>query len=39
MDTPQNPTRALVESLHANPGGHGDVPGHEIDSAVAFLAR
>ncbi|MET9226088.1 hypothetical protein [Lentzea sp. NPDC003310] len=25
------------KSLHANPGGHGDVPEHEIDSAVAFL--
>ncbi|WP_439658158.1 alpha/beta hydrolase [Lentzea sp. HUAS TT2] len=27
------------KSLHANPGGHGDVPDHESDSAVAFLAR
>ncbi|MFD4636621.1 alpha/beta hydrolase [Lentzea sp. NPDC058436] len=26
-------------SLHANPGGHGDVPDDEISSAVAFLAR
>ncbi|MDX3659485.1 alpha/beta hydrolase [Streptomyces sp. ID05-26A] len=27
------------KSLHANPGGHGDVPDHEIDSAIAFLTR
>ncbi|SES39338.1 alpha/beta hydrolase [Lentzea albida] len=27
------------KSLHANPGGHGDVPEHELDAAVAFLAR
>ncbi|HEX7308776.1 alpha/beta hydrolase [Lentzea sp.] len=26
------------KSLHANPGGHGDVPAHEHDSAVRFLA-
>ncbi|HUQ59882.1 alpha/beta hydrolase [Lentzea sp.] len=26
------------KSLHANPGGHGDVPEHELDSAVRFLA-
>jgi dienelactone hydrolase len=25
-------------TLHANPGVHGDVPEHETDSAVAFLA-
>jgi hypothetical protein len=26
------------KSLHANPGGHGDVPAHEWAAAVAFLA-
>ncbi|GHH41882.1 alpha/beta hydrolase [Lentzea cavernae] len=26
------------KSLHANPGGHGDVPDHEIGGAAAFLA-
>lgn len=28
---------APEKSLHANPGGHGDVPEHELDAAVAFL--
>ncbi|MGW6442380.1 alpha/beta hydrolase [Lentzea sp. NPDC055074] len=27
------------KSLHANPGGHGDVPEHEIDSAAEFLVE
>lgn len=26
------------KSLHANPGGHGDVPEHELAGAVTFLA-
>jgi len=26
------------KSLHANPGGHGDVPAHELAGAVTFLA-
>ncbi|MEV6714542.1 hypothetical protein AB0M48_21185 [Lentzea sp. NPDC051208] len=26
------------KSLHANPGGHGDVPRHELAAAVTFLA-
>lgn len=26
------------KTLHANPGGHGDVPEFEVDSAVRFLA-
>ncbi|MFD9697933.1 alpha/beta hydrolase [Lentzea sp. NPDC059081] len=26
------------KSLHANPGGHGEVPAHELDDAVRFLA-
>ncbi|MDX8055441.1 alpha/beta hydrolase [Lentzea sp. BCCO 10_0798] len=26
------------KSLHANPGGHGDVPEHELAAAVTFLA-
>ncbi|MFD4668420.1 alpha/beta hydrolase [Lentzea sp. NPDC058450] len=26
------------KTLHANPGGHGDVPRHELDDAVRFLA-
>jgi predicted peptidase len=27
------------KTLHANPGGHGDVPEAEIGDAVAFLAE
>ncbi|HKN96907.1 MAG TPA: alpha/beta hydrolase [Pseudonocardiaceae bacterium] len=27
------------KTLHANPGGHGDVPRFEVDSAVRFFAR
>ncbi|MGK5559437.1 alpha/beta hydrolase, partial [Actinomadura kijaniata] len=27
------------KTLHANPGGHGDVPAFEADSASRFLAR
>ncbi|MFD5823913.1 alpha/beta hydrolase [Lentzea sp. NPDC060358] len=26
------------KTLHANPGGHGEVPRHELDDAVGFLA-
>ncbi|WP_434444470.1 alpha/beta hydrolase [Lentzea sp. E54] len=26
------------KTLHANPGGHGEVPAFEIDSAIAFLS-
>ncbi|SFR27453.1 hypothetical protein SAMN04488564_11157 [Lentzea waywayandensis] len=26
------------KSLHANPGGHGEVPEHELADAIAFLA-
>lgn len=25
------------KTLHPNPGGHGDVPGFEVDGAVGFL--
>jgi fermentation-respiration switch protein FrsA (DUF1100 family) len=27
------------KSLHANPGGHGDLPAHEQDSTVRFFTR
>ncbi|MGW7605043.1 dienelactone hydrolase family protein [Streptomyces antimycoticus] len=27
------------KTLHANPGGHGDVPAFELDSALRFFAR
>jgi hypothetical protein len=27
------------ETTHANPGGHGDVPRFEADSATRFFAR
>jgi dienelactone hydrolase len=27
------------KTLHANPGGHGDVPPFEIDSSLGFFAR
>lgn len=27
------------KTLHAHPGGHGDLPGFEIDDALSFLAR
>ncbi|MGW6566505.1 dienelactone hydrolase family protein [Streptomyces sp. NPDC054975] len=27
------------KTLHANPGPHGEIPGHEIDSAVRFFGR
>ncbi|GLY50015.1 alpha/beta hydrolase [Lentzea sp. NBRC 102530] len=27
------------KTLHANPGGHGDVPGHELADAVRWLAE
>ena len=27
------------KTLHANPGGHMDVPGFEIDSSGRFFAR
>jgi dienelactone hydrolase len=30
---------ACEKTLHANPGGHGDVPAAEIGSAVTFLAE
>lgn len=27
------------KTLHANPGGHGDLPAFELDSTLRFLAR
>ena len=30
---------AADKSLHANPGGHGELPAHELDSSVRFFAR
>jgi hypothetical protein len=27
------------KTMHANPGGHGDVPRFEADSATRFFAR
>ena len=30
---------SVAKSLHANPGGHGDLPPSEVDSGLRFLAR
>ncbi|MFD8459654.1 dienelactone hydrolase family protein [Streptomyces antimycoticus] len=30
---------STAKTLHANPGGHGDVPAFELDSALRFFAR
>jgi fermentation-respiration switch protein FrsA (DUF1100 family) len=27
------------KTLHANPGGHGEIPAHETDDALRFFAR
>ena len=27
------------KTLHANPGKHGDMPAHELDSSLTFLSR